>query len=201
MFGLFKNEKKEFPKLKLDMFDPLDQPITVETGKELVSNFLLEIGYAEDKQDAKGYGLDFVEYLKEYFRKVKKEFELERREGKKCKLEVERIEKEIIELKDKKLKLKDKKSKLKDEDEIDELEDEITELEDEIENQKDTIKEEKDEMKDYLKEMTKLKTMLDNIKSDKKHALKKSVINYVNNIVHQEDKEIIVGMDEMRGCA
>ena len=69
MFGLFKSKKKEFPKLKLDMFDPLDQPITVETGKELVSNFLLEIGYAEDKQDAKGYGLDFVEYLKEYFNK------------------------------------------------------------------------------------------------------------------------------------
>ena len=184
MFGLFEKEEKEFPKLKLDMFDPLDQPITVATGKELVSNFLLEIGYAEDKQDAKGYGLDFVEYLKEYFRKVKKEFELERREGKKCKLEVERIEKEIIEL-------KDKKSKLKDEDEIDELEDEI-------ENQKDTLKEEKDEVKNYLKEMTKLKTKLDNIKSDKKHALKKSIINYVNNIVHQEDKELIVGVDHMR---
>ena len=129
---------------------------------------------------------------------VKKIFELERKEGKKCKLEVERIEKEIIELKDKKLKLKDKKSKLTDEDEIDELEDEITELEDEIENQKDTIKEEKDEMKDYLKEMTKLKTMIDNTKSDKKHALKKSVINYVNNIVHQEDEELIVGVDHMR---
>ena len=72
MFGLFEEEEKKFPRLKLDMFDPLDQPITVETGKELVSNFLLEIGYAEDKQDAKGYGMDFVEYLKEYFRKVKK---------------------------------------------------------------------------------------------------------------------------------
>ena len=48
MFGLFKKEEKEFPKLKLDMFDPLDQPITVETGKELVSNFLLEIGYADE---------------------------------------------------------------------------------------------------------------------------------------------------------
>ena len=79
MFGLFKNEEeeKEFPRLKLDMFDPLDQPITVETGKELVSNFLLEIGYAENKEDAKGYGLDFVEYLKEYFREVKKSFEIE----------------------------------------------------------------------------------------------------------------------------
>ena len=180
MFGLFKKEEKEFPKLKLDMFDPLDQPITVATGKELVSNFLLEIGYAEDKQDAKGYGLDFVEYLKEYFRKVKKEFELERREGKKCKLEVERIEKEIIELKDKKLKLTD-------EDEIEELEDEIEELEDEIEHQKDTLlKDEKVEMKGYLKEMTKLKTKLDDIKSDKNHALKKSVIKYVNYTVDNE---------------
>ena len=53
-------------------------------------------------------------------------------------------------------------------------------------------------MKNYLKEMTKLKTKLDNIKSDKKHALKKSIINYVNNIVHQEDKELIVGVDHMR---
>ena len=186
MFGLFKNEEeeKEFPRLKLDMFEPLEEPITVETGKELVSNFLLEIGYARDKEKAKEYGMDFVEELKKDFRVVKERFELERKEGKKCKLEVERIENEIIELKDKKLKLKD--------------EDEITELEDEIENQKDTIKEEKDEMKDYLKEMTKLKTKLDNIKSDKKHALKKSVINYVNNIVHQEDEELIVGVDEMR---
>ena len=203
MFGLFKNEEeeKEFPRLKLNMFEPLEEPITVETGKELVSNFLLEIGYARDKEKAKWFAMEFVEELKKDFRVVKKSFDLERKEGKKCKLEVERIEKEIIELKDKKLKLKDKKSKLTDEDEIDELEDEITELEDEIENQKDTIKEEKDEMKDYLKEMTKLKTMIDNTKSDKKHALKKSVINYVNNIVHQEDKEIIVGMDKMRGCA
>ena len=187
MFGLFEEEEKEFPKLKLDMFDPLDQPITVATGKELVSNLLLEIGYARDKQDAKGYGLDFVEYLKEYFRKVKKEFELERREGKKCKLEVERIEKEIIELKDKKLELKDKKSKLTDEDEIEELEDELEELEDELEHQKDTLlKDEKVEMKGYLKEMTKLKTKLDDIKSDKNHALKKSVIKYVNYTVENE---------------
>ena len=184
MFGLFKNEEKKFPRLKLDMFDPLDQPITVETGKELVSNFLLEIGYARDKEKAKWFAMEFVEELKKDFRVVKKSFELERKEGKKCKLEVERIEKEIIEL-------KDKKSKLKDEDEIDELEDEI-------ENQKDTLKEEKDEVKNYLKEMTKLKTKLDNIKSDKKHALKKSIINYVNNIVHQEDKELIVGVDHMR---
>ena len=88
MLGLFKKEKKEFPKLKIDMFDPVDQPITVATGKELVSNFLLEIGFAEDKQDAKGYGLDFVEYLKEYFRKVKKSFELERKEAKKNKIEI-----------------------------------------------------------------------------------------------------------------
>ena len=85
MFGLFKKEEKEFPKLKLDMFDPVDQPITVATGKELVSNFLLEIGYAEDKQDAKGYGLDFVEYLKEYFRKVKKVLKLKERKQKKIK--------------------------------------------------------------------------------------------------------------------
>ena len=184
MFGLFKKEKKEFPKLKIDMFDPVDQPITVATGKELVSNFLLEIGYARDKEKAKWFAMEFVEELKKDFRVVKKSFELERKEGKKCKLEVERIEKEIIEL-------KDKKSKLKDEDEIDELEDEI-------ENQKDTLKEEKDEVKNYLKEMTKLKTKLDNIKSDKKHALKKSIINYVNNIVHQEDKELIVGVDHMR---
>ena len=200
MFGLFKKEEeeKEFPKLKLNMFDPLDQPITFETGKELVSNFMLEIGYARDKEKAKWFGMDFVEELKKDFKEVKESFELERKEGKKCKLEIERIEKEIIELKDKKLKLKDKKSKLTDEDEIDELEDEITELEDEIEHQKDTIKEEKDEVKDYLKEMTKLKTKLDNIKSDKKHALKKSIINYVNNIVHQEDKELIVGVDHMR---
>ena len=201
MFGLFKNEKKEFPKLKIDMFDPVDQPITVATGKELVSNFLLEIGFARDKQDAKEFGMEFVEHLKLDFREVKENFELGKGYIKDCKVEIERIEKEIIELKDKKLKLKDKKSKLKDEDEIDELEDEITELEDEIEHQKDTIKEEKDEVKDYLKEMTKLKTMIDNTKSDKKHALKKSIINYVNNIVHQEDKEIIVGMDKMRGCA
>ena len=198
MFGLFKNEEKKFPRLKLDMFDPLDQPITVETGKELVSNFLLEIGYARDKEKAKWFAMEFVEELKKDFRVVKKSFELERKEGGKCKLEVERIEKEIIELKDKKLKLKDKKSKLKDEDEIDQLEDGIDELEDEIENQKDTLKEEKDEVKNYLKEMTKLKTKLDNIKSDKKHALKKSIINYVNNIVHQEDKELIVGVDHMR---
>ena len=181
MFGLFKNEEeeKEFPRLKLNMFDPLDQPITFETGKELVSNFMLEIGYARDKENAKEYGMKFVEEMKKDFRVVKERFELERKEGKKCKLEVERIEKEIIELKDKKLKLKDKKSKLKDEDEIDELEDEI-------ENQKDTIKEEKDEMKDYLKEMTKLKTKLDNIKSDNKHALKKCVIDYVNYTVDSE---------------
>ena len=198
MFGLFEEEEKKFPRLKLDMFDPLDQPITVETGKELVSNFLLEIGYAEDKQDAKEYGMEFVEHLKLDFREVKENFELGKGYIKDCKVEIERIEKEIIELKDKKLKLKDKKSKLKDEDEIDELEDEIDELEDEIENQKDTLKEEKDEVKDYLKEMTKLKTKLDNIKSDKKHALKKSVINYVNNIVNQEDKELIVGVDHMR---
>ena len=85
MFGLFEKEEKEFPKLKLDMFDPLDQPITVATGKELVSNFLLEIGYARDKQDAKGYGLDFVEYLKEYFRKVKKVLNLKERKQKKIK--------------------------------------------------------------------------------------------------------------------
>ena len=64
MFGLFKKEKKEFPKLKIDMFDPVDQPITVATGKELVSNFLSEIGFAEDKQDAKEYGMGFVENLK-----------------------------------------------------------------------------------------------------------------------------------------
>ena len=172
MFGLFKNEEKKFPRLKLDMFDPLDQPITVATGKELVSNFLLEIGYARDKQDAKGYGLDFVEYLKEYFRKVKKEFELERREGKKCKLEVERIEKEIIELKDKKLKLTD--------------EDEIEEIDDEIEEFKDLLKEEKVELKGHIKDMTKEKTKLDNIKNDKNHALKKSVIKYVNDTVHRD---------------
>ena len=172
MFGLFKNEEKKFPRLKLDMFDPLDQPITVETGKELVSNFLLEIGYARDKEKAKWFAMEFVEELKKDFRVVKKSFELERREGKKCKLEVERIEKEIIELKDKKLKLTD--------------EDEIDELEDEIENQKDTLKEEKDEVKNYLKEMTKLKTKLDDIKSDKNHALKKSVIKYVNYTVENE---------------
>ena len=203
MFGLFKNEEeeKDFPRLKLDMFDPLDQPITVETGKELVSNFLLEIGYADDKQDAKELGMEFVEELKKDSREVKKSFELERKEWKKYKLEIERIEKEIIELKDKKSKLKGKKSKLTDEDEIYELVDEIDELEDEIENQKETLKEEKHEVKYYLKEMTKLKTMIDNTKSDKKHALKKSVINYVNNRVHQEDKEIIVGMDKLRGCA
>ena len=184
MFGLFKKEKKEFPKLKIDMFDPVDQPITVATGKELVTNFLSEIGFAEDKQDAKEYGMEFVEHLKLDFREVKENFELGKGYIKDCKVEIERIEKEIIEL-------KDKKSKLKDEDEIDELEDEI-------ENQKDTLKEEKDEVKNYLKEMTKLKTKLDNIKSDKKHALKKSIINYVNNIVHQEDKELIVGVDHMR---
>ena len=170
MFGLFEEKEKKFPRLKLDMFDPLDQPITVETGKELVSNFLLEIGYAEDKQDAKGYGLDFVEYLKEYFRKVKKEFELERREGKKCKLEVERIEKEIIELKDKKLKLTD--------------EDEIEEIDDEIEEFKDLLKEEKVELKGHIKDTTKEKTKIENIKNDKNHALKKLVIKYVNNTVH-----------------
>ena len=192
MFGLFEEKEKKFPRLKLDMFDPLDQPITVETGKELVSNFLLEIGYARDKEKAKWFAMEFVEELKKDFRVVKKSFELERKEGKKCKLEVERIEKEIIELKDKKLKLTD-------EDEIEELEDEIEELEDEIEHQKDTLlKDEKVEMKGYLKEMTKLKTKLDNIKSDKKHALKKSIINYVNNIVHQEDEELIVGVDHMR---
>ena len=179
MFGLFEEEEKKFPRLKLDMFDPLDQPITVETGKELVSNFLLEIGYARDKEKAKWFAMEFVEELKKDFRVVKERFELVRKEGKKCKLEVERIEKEIIELKDKKLKLKDKKSKLKDEDEIDELEDEI-------ENQKDTLKEEKDEVKNYLKEMTKLKTKLDDIKSDKNHALKKSVIKYVNFTVDNE---------------
>ena len=116
MFGLFEEKEKKFPRLKLDMFDPLDQPITVETGKELVSNFLLEIGYARDKEKAKWFAMEFVEELKKDFRVVKKSFELERKEGKKCKLEVERIEKEIIELKDKKLKLTD-------EDEIEEIRD------------------------------------------------------------------------------
>ena len=187
MFGLFEEEEKKFPRLKLDMFDPLDQPITVETGKELVSNFLLEIGYARDKEKAKWFAMEFVEELKKDFRVVKKSFELERKEGKKCKLEVERIEKEIIELKDKKLELKDKKSKLTDEDEIEELEDELEELEDEIEHQKDTLlKDEKRELKGYMKEMTKLKTKLDDIKSDKNHALKKSVIKYVNFTVDNE---------------
>ena len=186
MFGLFKKEEeeKEFPRLKLNMFEPLEQPITVETGKELVSNFLLEIGYAEDKQDAKGYGMDFVQELKLDFREIKHNFELGKGFIKDCKVEIERIENEIIKLKDKKLKLTD--------------EDEIEGIDDEIEEFKDLLKEEKVELKDYIKEMTKLKTKLDNIKSDKKHALKKSIINYVNNIVHQEDKELIVGVDHMR---
>ena len=173
MFGLFKNEKKEFPKLKLDMFDPLDQPITVATGKELVSNFLLEIGYARDKEKAKWFAMEFVEELKKDFRVVKKSFELERKEGKKCKLEVERIEKEIIELKDKKLKLTD--------------EDEIEELESEIEDEKDTLKEEKVELKGHIKDTTKEKTKIENIKNDKNHALKKLVIDYVNSTVHGDD--------------
>ena len=75
MFGLFKNEKKEFPKLKLDMFDPLDQPITVATGKNLVSDFLLEIGFAEDKQDAKECGMEFVEYVKDDLQQIKDDVE------------------------------------------------------------------------------------------------------------------------------
>ena len=61
MFGLFKKEKKEFPILEIEMFDPVDQPITVATGKKLVSDFLFGIGFAEDKQDAKEYGMEFVE--------------------------------------------------------------------------------------------------------------------------------------------
>ena len=170
MFGLFKKEKKEFPKLKIDMFDPVDQPITVATGKELVSNFLLEIGFAEDKQDAKEYGMEFVDHLKLDFREVKENFELDRNYAKKCKVEIERIEKEIIELKDKKLKLTD--------------EDEIEELEDEIEELKELLKEEKVELKGHIKDTTKEKTKIENIKNDKNHALKKLVIKYVNNTVH-----------------
>ena len=170
MFGLFKKEKKEFPKLKIDMFDPVDQPITVATGKELVSNFLLEIGYAEDKQDAKEYGMEFVEHLKLDFREVKENFELGKGYIKDCKVEIERIEKEIIELKDKKLKLTD--------------EDEIEELEDEIEELKELLKEEKVELKGHIKDTTKEKTKIENIKNDKNHALKKLVIKYVNNTVH-----------------
>ena len=170
MFGLFKKEKKEFPKLKIDMFDPVDQPITVATGKELVSNFLLEIGFAEDKQDAKEYGMEFVEHLKLDFREVKENFELGKGYIKDCKVEIERIEKEIIELKDKKLKLTD--------------EDEIEELEDEIEELKELLKEEKVELKGHIKDTTKEKTKIENIKNDKNHALKKLVIKYVNNTVH-----------------
>ena len=170
MFGLFKKEKKEFPKLKIDMFDPVDQPITVATGKELVSNFLLEIGFAEDKQDAKEYGMEFVDHLKLDFREVKENFELGKGYIKDCKVEIERIEKEIIELKDKKLKLTD--------------EDEIEELEDEIEELKELLKEEKVELKGHIKDTTKEKTKIENIKNDKNHALKKLVIKYVNNTVH-----------------
>ena len=170
MFGLFEKEEKEFPKLKLDMFDPVDQPITVATGKELVSNFLLEIGFAEDKQDAKEYGMEFVEHLKLDFREVKENFELGKGYIKDCKVEIERIEKEIIELKDKKLKLTD--------------EDEIEELEDEIEELKELLKEEKVELKGHIKDTTKEKTKIENIKNDKNHALKKLVIKYVNNTVH-----------------
>ncbi len=170
MFGLFKNEKKEFPKLKLDMFDPLDQPITVETGKELVSNFLLEIGFARDKQDAKEFGMEFVEHLKLDFREVKENFEIGKGYIKDSKVEIERIENEIIKLKDKKLKLTD--------------EDEIEEIDDEIEEFKDLLKEEKVELKGHIKDMTKEKTKLDNIKNDKNHVLKKLVIKYVNSEVH-----------------
>ena len=170
MFGLFKKEKKEFPKLKIDMFDPVDQPITVATGKELVSNFLLEIGFAEDKQDAKEYGMEFVDHLKLDFREVKENFELGKGYIKDCKVEIERIEKEIIELKDKKLKLTD--------------EDEIEELEDEIEELKELLKEEKVELKGHIKDTTKEKTKIENIKNDKNHVLKKLVIKYVNNTVH-----------------
>ena len=170
MFGLFKKEKKEFPKLKIDMFDPVDQPITVATGKELVSNFLLEIGFAEDKQDAKEYGMEFVEHLKLDFREVKENFELGKGYIKDCKVEIERIEKEIIELKDKKLKLTD--------------EDEIEEIDDEIEEFKDLLKEEKVELKGHIKDTTKEKTKIENIKNDKNHVLKKLVIKYVNNTVH-----------------
>ena len=163
MFGLFKKEKKEFPKLKIDMFDPVDQPITVATGKELVSNFLLEIGFARDKQDAKEFGMEFVEHLKLDFREVKENFELGKGYIKDCKVEIERIEKEIIELKDKKLKLTD---------------------EDEIEEFKDLLKEEKVELKGHIKDINKEKTKFENIKNDKNHALKKLVIKYVNNTVH-----------------
>ena len=170
MFGLFKKEKKEFPKLKIDMFDPVDQPITVATGKELVTNFLSEIGFAEDKQDAKEYGMEFVEHLKLDFREVKENFELGKGYIKDCKVEIERIEKEIIELKDKKLKLTD--------------EDEIEELDDEIEELKELLKEEKVELKGHIKDTTKEKTKIENIKNDKNHALKKLVIKYVNNTVH-----------------
>tara|TARA_B100001013_G_scaffold331154_1_gene246551 strand:+ start:204 stop:383 length:180 start_codon:yes stop_codon:yes gene_type:complete len=58
MFGLF---NKKFPILKIEMFDPVDEPITLATGKKLVSDFLFEIGFSEDKQDAKEYGMEFVE--------------------------------------------------------------------------------------------------------------------------------------------
>ena len=145
MFGLFKKEKKEFPKLKIDMFDPVDQPITVATGKELVSNFLSEIGFAEDKQDAKEYGMEFVEHLKLDFREVKENFELGKGYIKDCKVEIERIEKEIIELKDKKLKLTD--------------EDEIEEIDDEIEEFKDLLKEEKVELKGHIEVDPKSRTV------------------------------------------
>ena len=170
MFGLFKKEKKEFPKLKIDMFDPVDQPITVATGKELVSNFLLEIGFAEDKQDAKEYGMEFVDHLKLDFREVKENFELGKGYIKDCKVEIERIENEIIKLTDKKLKLTD--------------EDEIEEIDDEIEEFKDLLKEEKVELKGHIKDTTKEKTKIENIKNDKNHVLKKLVIKYVNNTVH-----------------
>ena len=42
MFGLFKNEEeeKEFPRLKLDMFEPLEEPITVEEKIDFVERIL-----------------------------------------------------------------------------------------------------------------------------------------------------------------
>ena len=116
--------------------------------------------------------MDFVEQLKKDFREVKENFELDRNYAKKCKVEIERIEKEIIELKDKKLKLTD--------------EDEIEELEDEIEELKELLKEEKVELKGHIKDTTKEKTKIENIKNDKNHALKKSVIKYVNDTVHRD---------------
>ena len=159
MFGLFKKEKKKFPILEIEMFDPVDQPITVATGKKLVNDFLFEIGFADDKQDAKEYGMEFEDHLQSDLQQIKDNIEGLKDEIKDCKEEIKKIEKSLKDLTD----------------------------EDEIEDQKDEIDGEKDTIKLRTEEINAEQSDFDTIKNDKNHALKKLVIDYVNSTVHGDD--------------